>query len=145
MSSRNHDRIPNALVTAITPGRFFKTVIDPTTQLSTTDYNTIIPPRSVHVGDTRASFGDGLNKRQLTTDRETWIWEARVDFSVRVTGEEFEEDFKKPVSLPRNIVTFHDRQVIVTLRDAVYTHPPEQQPVHGTRATYTFEASLSPL
>jgi hypothetical protein len=144
----NSDRIRNALTGAAKSGTFYKKVIDPTTGNASTGTETEdeVEPDYAHANEVHSTFITGKNRRTLSDDRDTWTWELRLGFPCEVALELFEEEVTvTPIALPRDPDAGFDRQVILRLRDARPTHPPEQQPSTGTRVTYTFEATLSPV
>lgn len=79
-----------------------------------------------------------------TQERTTWIWIALVHFDKQVNLDGFEEVLlRNPIVISRDEEL--DQQINVSLLDAEYQHPPEQESSNGTRVTYRFQADLSPL
>lgn len=77
-------------------------------------------------------------------DRNGWIWVAIIHFDRQVDLDTFEDGLlRSPLRIPRDSEL--TQQIDISMLDATYEHPPENQPSHGTRVTYRFQADLTPL
>lgn len=138
------DRIHDAIHGAISGWSFPLVTYDPDTGLRTTADIGTESPDTLLVRDITSSFDAavGFRRQPRVRERIDWTWEATLAFDNQVAIEDFEEFYTQaPLFLARTVD--FDQQVTITLDQAEYTHPTEQQSSSGTRATLTFTASLS--
>lgn len=84
-----------------------------------------------------------VNRRSGFRERDSWIWEAIVEFTREVDIAAFEDDITNTLlRIPR---TESKPQVDLILDEANYRTPPEQAPGGGLRVVFRFRADLSPL
>lgn len=101
---------------------------------------------TLFVNETSSTFDtNSTNRQTLKQQKSNWLFQATLDFNKEVVLEVFEKLWERtPPKLARDPTNGLDRAVILRLRDATYSHAVQQEGT-GTRATYTFEAELSPI
>lgn len=76
--------------------------------------------------------------------RTDWIWTALVHFDRQIDFDAFEDSLlRAPLRIPRDANL--DQQIDISLLDALYEHPPEQEPSQGSRVTYRLQVDLTLL
>lgn len=143
-NTRLGDRVHNALLDLFEM-RQFPRVLFPGGRRQTKN-TSLEKPATIMVRQQSAVWEDARNRTCGGPDqeRDLWIWTVEVHFNNQVSFEEFEEEHaRKNVVLPRDAE--FDQQVQLEFVDVNYLHPPEQQSSLGSRATYRFQAVLSPL
>lgn len=103
-------------------------------------------PASITAHAESATFTESRNKRLgRMLDRATWIWTLELHFKGHVALEQFEQRLvESPPRILRDREAGRDRQVTLLLIGSAYLPPPEGQPAGGMRATYRFNAQLTP-
>jgi hypothetical protein len=102
-------------------------------------------PASVLAHAESATFGPSRNKRVFRQDRATWIWTLELTFKGHVALGQFERSLlESPPRVLRDRAAGRDQQVTLLLIGSAYQPPPEGQPAGGMRATYRFNAQLTP-
>lgn len=102
-------------------------------------------PASVLAHAESATFVRSRNRRTFRLDRATWIWTLDLAFKGHVALGQFERSLlESPPRVPRNREEGRDQQITLILIGSAYQPPPEGQPAGGMRATYRFDAQLTP-
>jgi hypothetical protein len=102
-------------------------------------------PASVVAHAESATFGTSHDKRIYRRDRTTWIWTLELTFKGHVALGQFERRLiESPLRVLRDREAGRDQQVTLDLIGSAYQPPPEGQPAGGMRATYRFNATLTP-
>lgn len=102
-------------------------------------------PASVVAHAESATFGPARHHRTYRQDRITWIWVLELTFKGEVTLAQFERSLlESPPRVLRDRDAGRDQQVTLFLIGSAYQPPPEGQPAGGMRATYRFNAQLTP-
>lgn len=105
-----------------------------------------VSARTILVRPQQAGFIESKNRGcgGRLQDRNGWIWTASVHFDRQVDLDTFEDMLlRSPLRIARDSEL--TQQIDISLLDASYEHPPENQSSHGTRVTYRFQADLTPL
>lgn len=102
-------------------------------------------PASILAHAESATFGPSRNHRTGRLDRTTWIWTLELSFKGHVALGQFERRLiESPPRILRDREAGRDQQVTLVLIGSAYLPPPEGQPAGGMRATYRFNAQLTP-
>lgn len=102
-------------------------------------------PASILAHAESATFSPSRNRRTGRLDRATWIWTLELSFKGEVTLEPFERSLiQSPPRILRDREAGRDQQVTLILIGSAYQPPPEGQPAGGMRATFRFNAQLTP-
>lgn len=102
-------------------------------------------PVGVRAHAESSTFGPSRNKRTFRQDRATWIWVLELDFKGHTALGQFEASLlESPPRVLRDREAGRDQQVTLLLIGSAYQPPPEGQPAGGMRATYRFNAQLTP-
>lgn len=102
-------------------------------------------PASVVAHAESSEFGQSRDKRTFRLDRIDWRWKLELTFKGEVALGQFERSLlESPPRVLRDRDAGRDQQVTLILTGSVYQSPPEGQPAGGTRATYRFNAQLTP-
>lgn len=102
-------------------------------------------PASILAHAEAATFGPSRNRRTFRQDRATWIWTLELSFKGHVALGQFERHLlESPPRVLRDRDAGRDQQVTLVLIGSAYQPPPEGQPAGGMRATYRFNAQLTP-
>lgn len=134
-------------------GPFFRVNYDTTTRepsvVVSTPINNVtdhVAPAGVEVNEISSGFGEAMNRRGgVSLDRTTWQFQVMVEFNCEVLLERFEQAItaRAPI-VPRDPQNGLDKQITLRLTQAGYQHPTRQEGSTGTRASYVFEAQISP-
>lgn len=133
----NKERISNAVLAYAAASKFYAVIRAVETKMMTR--GRLIKPLSCLTNDNVAGWQhDRQHGRDWISKRSAWRWQLILQFGEEALLEEFEETWAHaPLKLPN---TAELPSVIIQPTDAIYTHPPAQQPSSGTRVIYTFEA-----
>ncbi len=102
-------------------------------------------PASVVAHAEASTFALSRDRRTFRLDRTTWIWTLELSFKGEVALGQFERSLlESPPRILRDREAGRDQQVTLLLIGAAYQPPPEGQPAGGMRATYRFNAQLTP-
>ena len=102
-------------------------------------------PASITCHAESSTFGVSRDKRTYRRDRTTWIWTLELTFKGEVTLGQFEIALiQSPPRVLRDRAAGRDQQVTLDLIGSAYQPPPEGQPAGGMRATFRFNATLTP-
>lgn len=139
----NKKRIYDALMAAARAGLFLRVGYEQGTV--TIIEGVPVPPKSVLANETRSTFGVSKRwRRTYIQQRLVWEWELLLQFDKEITAERFERAYcDAPINLPHDPAN-NLEAVILRLVSSSYSHPPQQQPSNGTRATYRFVADVHP-
>lgn len=138
------DRIHNAVKQVLLNERF--PVIRYKDGIRSTSRSEAVKAQTCLVRAQQVGFEESITRKcgGRLQQRTAWIWIAIVHFDQQVNLDAFEERWMRaPLRISRDSEL--DQQIDISILDAAYEHPPEQQPSHGTRVTYRFQADLSPL
>jgi len=103
-------------------------------------------PASVLAHAESATFTPSRNRRTVQRlDRTNWIWTLELTFKGHVALGQFERTLiESPPRVLRDREAGRDQQITLLLIGSAYQPPPEGQPAGGMRATYRFNAQLTP-
>lgn len=144
--------IQNALEKAAYAGPFYAVKNNQTADGSTDrvviDDTAAVKPGSSYANELTSQWGMARNGAALNEERKGWKFELRVNFNQEVTLEFFELALGAGILIDKATVAAKcgasfNFQVRISLVGARIQHPPRQQPATGTRAIYTFDATLS--
>ena len=92
-----------------------------------------------------SDFIASRNHRGYRLDRNGWAWKLEITFKGDVSLGRFERSLlESPPRVERDREAGRDQQVTLILTSAAYQPPPEGQPASGMRATFRFNAQLTP-
>jgi len=102
-------------------------------------------PASVTAHAETSDFSVSRDRRSFLLDRSGWAWRLELSFSGHVALGRFERSLmQSPPVILRDRSAGRDQQVTLILTSAAYQPPPEGQPATGMRATFRFNAQLTP-
>lgn len=133
----NKERISNTVIAYAVASKFYAVIRNVETKAMSR--GGLIVPQSCLTNDTVAGWQhDRQHGRDWISKRSAWRWQLILQFGQEALLEEFEETWAHaPLRLA---ATTELPSVMIQPTDAIYTHPPAQQPSSGTRVLYTFEA-----
>lgn len=138
------DRVHNAIKLHIA-AQGFLTVTFPG-GIRTTSLTESVQARTILVRPATVGFIESRTRKcgGRLQQRTAWIWTALVHFDRQIDFDAFEDSLlHAPLRIARDESL--DQQIDISLLDAVYEHPPEQEPSHGSRVTYRLQVDLTPL
>lgn len=140
------DRIHDALRDAFQAANFPRVTYDPETGKRITSAAELLKVKSMKIKPVQALFDvPRLNRRtRILRERVRWVWLAEAWFDREVDLSPFEDALSaNPLRVCREEADGQD--AVLYLEETDQRFPPEQQGASGTRATFRFNAELSPI